>query len=54
MAVFTPVELSDISNWIAADFDIGRAVDIRGIHGGIENSNFFSTLKKMARNKNMF
>ncbi|QWE16342.1 homoserine kinase [Polynucleobacter sp. AP-Nino-20-G2] len=41
MAVFTPVELSDISEWIAQDFDIGRATDIRGIHGGIENSNFF-------------
>ena len=41
MAVFTPIELSDISNWIATDFEIGEAADIRGIHGGIENSNFF-------------
>ena len=46
MAVFTPVELSDISEWIASDFDIGRAVDIRGIHGGIENSNFFLDTEK--------
>jgi homoserine kinase type II len=46
MAVFTPIELSDISEWIASDFDIGRAVDIRGIHGGIENSNFFLDTEK--------
>ena len=46
MAVFTPVELSDISEWIASDFDIGRALDIRGIHGGIENSNFFLDTEK--------
>lgn len=41
MAVFTPIELSDISDWIAQDFNIGQANAIRGIHGGIENSNFF-------------
>ena len=46
MAVFTPIELEDISQWISQDFDIGQASDIRGIHGGIENSNFFlDTLK---------
>ena len=41
MAVFTPIELSDISDWITRDFNIGQATEIRGIHGGIENSNFF-------------
>ena len=41
MAVFTPINLEDISQWIAQDFDIGQATEIRGIHGGIENSNFF-------------
>ncbi len=41
MAVFTPIELSEISDWIAIDFNIGKATDVRGIHGGIENSNFF-------------
>jgi len=41
MAVFTPIELSDISDWIARDFSIGKASSLRGIHGGIENSNFF-------------
>jgi homoserine kinase type II len=41
MAVFTPVELSDVSEWIATDFDIGVATAVRGIQGGIENSNFF-------------
>jgi homoserine kinase type II len=46
MAVFTPIELSDISDWIASNFEIGQAVDIRGIHGGIENSNFFLDTEK--------
>ncbi len=41
MAVFTPIDLSDISEWISQDFNIGQATEIRGIHGGIENSNFF-------------
>lgn len=41
MAVFTPIELGDIANWIAQDFQIGEASSIKGIHGGIENSNFF-------------
>jgi homoserine kinase type II len=41
MAVFTPIELNDISEWISADFDIGVASAVRGIQGGIENSNFF-------------
>ena len=41
MAVFTPIELSEISPWISQDFNIGEATEIRGIHGGIENSNFF-------------
>ena len=41
MAVFTPIKLEDISQWISQEFDIGQASDIRGIHGGIENSNFF-------------
>ncbi|QWE18357.1 homoserine kinase [Polynucleobacter corsicus] len=46
MAVFTPIELSDISAWISSEFDIGQAIDIRGIHGGIENSNFFLDTEK--------
>jgi len=41
MAVFTPIELHEISPWISNDFNIGEASAIRGIHGGIENSNFF-------------
>lgn len=41
MAVFTPVQLSDIADWISSDFAIGEAVAVRGIQGGIENSNFF-------------
>lgn len=45
MAVFTPIHLSDIAEWIAADFDIGQASAVRGIQGGIENSNFFLDTK---------
>ena len=41
MAVFTPINIEDISGWISQEFDIGQASEIRGIHGGIENSNFF-------------
>jgi len=41
MAVFTPIELDEISTWISQAFNIGKATEIRGIHGGIENSNFF-------------
>lgn len=41
MAVFTPIELGDVSEGISRDFNIGQATEIRGIHGGIENSNFF-------------
>jgi homoserine kinase type II len=51
MAVFTPIELSDISDWIATHFNIGRATDIRGIHGGIENSNFFLDTEKDGKNQ---
>ena len=41
MAVFTPIELNEIAPWISQHFTIGEATEIRGIHGGIENSNFF-------------
>lgn len=42
MAVFTPVTLDDLSDWIA-QFPLGRALAIEGISSGIENSNFFLT-----------
>ncbi|WP_395823051.1 homoserine kinase [Collimonas sp.] len=40
MAVFTPVTLEDLSQWIPP-FSLGKALAIRGISSGIENSNFF-------------
>jgi homoserine kinase type II len=40
MAVFTPVSLDDLSGWIT-QFPLGKALSIRGISSGIENSNFF-------------
>ena len=42
MAVFTPVSLDDLKSWIA-QFSLGKALAIRGIESGIENSNFFIT-----------
>ncbi|MFC3109799.1 homoserine kinase [Undibacterium arcticum] len=42
MAVFTPVTLDDLNQWIT-QFPLGKAVAIKGIASGIENSNFFIT-----------
>ncbi|MEO6353903.1 MAG: homoserine kinase [Burkholderiaceae bacterium] len=42
MAVFTPVTLDDLSDWMT-QFPLGRALAIEGISSGIENSNFFLT-----------
>ena len=40
MAVFTPVTLDDLRPWMA-QFPLGKALAIKGISSGIENSNFF-------------
>jgi homoserine kinase type II len=42
MAVFTPVNLTELSTWLQ-QFPLGRAHSIKGISSGIENSNFFIT-----------
>ena len=42
MAVFTPVTLDDIRQWIM-QFPLGAPRAIKGIESGIENSNFFIT-----------
>lgn len=42
MAVFTPVTLDDLTPWIN-QFPLGKALAIKGISSGIENSNFFLT-----------
>jgi homoserine kinase type II len=42
MAVFTPVSLDDLAHW-ATQFPLGKALAIKGISSGIENSNFFIT-----------
>lgn len=42
MAVFTPVSLDQLSDWITR-FPLGKALAIKGISSGIENSNFFIT-----------
>ena len=45
MAVFTPVTLEDVGHWIA-QFPLGKAVALKGIASGIENSNFFLTTER--------
>src|SRR5690242_11852911 len=45
MAVFTPVTLDDLSQWIK-QYPLGRALAIKGIASGIENSNFFLTTER--------
>jgi homoserine kinase type II len=45
MAVFTSVSLDDVQPWIA-QFPLGRAVALKGIASGIENSNFFLTTER--------
>jgi homoserine kinase type II len=42
MAVFTPVTLDDLSQWIK-QFPLGQALALQGIASGIENTNFFLT-----------
>ncbi|MFC6670661.1 homoserine kinase [Marinobacterium aestuariivivens] len=44
MAVYTEVTAQDL-NRLLADFDLGTLVTHRGIEGGIENTNYFVTLK---------
>ncbi|WP_374586151.1 homoserine kinase [Pseudoduganella sp.] len=45
MAVFTPVTLEDVGHWIT-QFPLGKAVALKGIASGIENSNFFITTER--------
>jgi len=42
MSVFTPVALELLAPWLAR-YAVGRAVDLRGIEAGVQNSNFFLT-----------
>jgi len=42
MAVFTPVSLDDLTQWLPK-FSLGKPLAIKGISSGIENSNFFLT-----------
>jgi homoserine kinase type II len=45
MAVFTPVTLDDLSQWIK-QFPLGKALALKGIASGIENSNFFLSTER--------
>ena len=45
MAVFTPVTLDDLTQWMT-QFSLGKPLALRGIASGIENSNFFLTTER--------
>lgn len=45
MAVYTTVSEAALDT-LLADFDLGTAVNLKGIDGGIENTNYFVTLDK--------
>ena len=45
MAVFTPVTLEQVNAWLACRYELGEAIEIKGINSGIENSNFFLTIR---------
>jgi homoserine kinase type II len=45
MAVFTSVTLDELSQWIK-QFPLGKALALKGIASGIENSNFFLTTER--------
>jgi homoserine kinase type II len=42
MAVFTPLSLDDLSDWLT-QFHLGKPLALKSISSGIENSNFFLT-----------
>lgn len=44
MAVYTTVSQAEL-NALLADFDLGTCVELKGIDGGIENTNYFVTLE---------
>ncbi len=44
MAVYTPVSEAQLDK-LLADYDLGRCIDLKGIDGGIENTNYFVTLE---------
>ena len=43
MAVFTSVTLDEVNAWLQQNYQVGTALEIKGISSGIENSNFFLT-----------
>lgn len=52
MAVFTHLTLEEVNAWLKQSYELGDAIELKGIASGIENSNFFlSTQKDGQRNE---
>lgn len=52
MAVFTHLTLEEVNAWLKQSYELGNAIELKGIASGIENSNFFlSTQKDGQRNE---
>lgn len=41
MAVYTPISFPEASTWFHETYNLGELVGLRGISGGIENTNYF-------------
>lgn len=52
MAVFTHLTLEEVNAWLKQFYELGEAIELKGIASGIENSNYFlSTQKDGQRNE---
>lgn len=51
MAVFTHLTLEEVNAWLNQHYDLGEAIELKGIASGIENSNFFLSTQKDGQRK---
>lgn len=51
MAVFTHLTLEEVNAWLKQSYELGDAIELKGIASGIENSNFFLSTQKDGQRK---
>ena len=51
MAVFTHLTLEEVNAWLKHSYELGQAIELKGIASGIENSNFFLSTQKDGQRK---